>query len=89
MHAYFVKGCQPINNYCIYSTDYEMVCFLDFRLSCGSFLVNLSKNHDFCQNKKKKKKKKKKTRGLLYAFSAKSWQPIMTDFIYATDFEME
>ena len=51
-------------------------------LILGHFWVNLSKNHDFCQ-------KWRKIRGLLYAFSVKNVQPIITNFIYATEYGME
>ena len=37
-YACSVKGCQPIHNYCIYATDYEMGCYLNLRLDFGSFL---------------------------------------------------
>ena len=36
-YAYCVKGWQPIYNYCIYATDYEMECYLNLRLDLGHF----------------------------------------------------
>ena len=58
VHAYSVKEFQPIYDYCVYATDYEMGRSLNLRPDSGSFLfwVSLSKNHYYLKKKREREK---------------------------------
>ena len=53
LYTYRVKGWQPIYNYCIYATDYEMECYLNLRLDLGHFGSICPKIMIFTKNKEK------------------------------------